>query len=158
MPFQIVLNIIIAIMWTFLQESYTFGSFFSGYLFGILLLFTLQRFIPDEFYMKRFLKIVSLILLFIKELLLSNVTILKWVYKPKLDMEPGIFAVPVDLKSNWEITLLANLITLTPGTLSIAISNDHSYIYVHAMNIEDVESEINSIKESFERAIKEVTR
>ncbi|MCD5323655.1 MULTISPECIES: Na+/H+ antiporter subunit E [Pontibacillus] len=158
MPFQIVLNIIIAIMWTFLQESYTFSSFFTGYLFGIVLLFMLQRFIPDEFYMKRFFKIISLILLFIKELILSNVTILKWVYKPNLNMEPGIFAVPVDLKSNWEITLLANLITLTPGTLSIAISNDHSYIYVHAMNIEDVESEINSIKESFERAIKEVTR
>lgn len=158
MPFQIVLNIMIAIMWMFLYESYEFNDFFVGYVMGILLLFFLQRFIPDEFYMKRVGKVLYLILLFIKELILSNITILKWVYKPKLDMEPGIFAVPVDLKSNWEITLLANLITLTPGTLSIAVSNDHSYIYVHAMNIGDVEEEINSIKESFERAIKEVTR
>ncbi|KGX83891.1 Na+/H+ antiporter subunit E [Pontibacillus marinus] len=158
MPFQIVLNITIAFMWMFLNEAYSFSTFFVGYVIGIILLFLLQRFIPDEFYMKRIGNIIYLILLFIKELLLSNISIVKWVYKPKLDMEPGIFAVPIDLKSNWEITLLANLITLTPGTLSIAISNDYSYIYVHAMDIGDVEEEINSIKESFERAIKEVTR
>ncbi|KGP73119.1 Na+/H+ antiporter subunit E [Pontibacillus yanchengensis] len=158
MPFQIVLNITIAIMWMFLNESYQFSNFVVGYLIGIFMLFLLQRFIPDEYYMKRVMKIIYLVLLFIKELMLSNVTILKWVYKPNLDMEPGIFALPIDLKSNWEITLLANLITLTPGTLSIAVSNDHSYIYVHAMNIEDVEEEINSIKDSFEKAIKEVTR
>ncbi|MYL33390.1 Na+/H+ antiporter subunit E [Pontibacillus yanchengensis] len=158
MPFQIVLNITIALMWMFLNESYHFSNFVVGYLIGIFMLFLLQRFIPDEFYMKRVMKIIYLVLLFIKELLLSNISIVKWVYKPNLDMEPGIFALPIDLKSNWEITLLANLITLTPGTLSIAVSNDHSYIYVHAMNIEDVEEEINSIKDSFEKAIKEVTR
>ncbi|MFC0522527.1 Na+/H+ antiporter subunit E [Pontibacillus salicampi] len=158
MPFQIVLNITIAIMWMFLNESYSFSNFVLGYLLGIVLLFLLQRFIPDEFYMKRLFKIVYLVLLFAKELILSNISILKWVYKPNLNMEPGIFALPIDLKSNWEITLLANLVTLTPGTLSIAVSNDHSYIYVHAMNIEDVEEEISAIKDSFERAIKEVTR
>ncbi|KGX88952.1 Na+/H+ antiporter subunit E [Pontibacillus litoralis] len=158
MPFQIILNITIAIMWMFLNESYSFSVFVVGYLFGALLLFFLQRFVPDEFYMKRVVKIIALIFLFIKELLLSNIAILKWVYKPKLDMQPGIFALPIDLKSNWEITLLANLITLTPGTLSIAISNDYSYIYIHAMDIDNVEEEINSIKDSFERAIKEVTR
>lgn len=158
MPFQVVLNITIAIMWMFLSESYSFSSFFVGYIIGALLLLLLQRFIPDEFYMKRIGRIISLILLFIRELLLSNLDIVKWVYKPKLDMQPGIFALPIDLKSNWEITLLANLITLTPGTLSIAISNDHTKIFVHAMDIPDVEASINSIKETFERAIMEVTR
>ncbi|KGX93547.1 cation:proton antiporter [Pontibacillus halophilus JSM 076056 = DSM 19796] len=158
MTFQIVLNITIAFMWTFLTESYSLSSFIVGYFIGVLLLFVLRRFIPDEFYMKRVVSIIKLIFLFIKELLLSNISILKYVYKPKLDVDPGIFAVPLDVKSNWEITLLANLITLTPGTLSIAVSNDHSTIYVHAMNIEDVEEDIRSIKETFEKAIKEVTR
>ncbi|MFD1018839.1 Na+/H+ antiporter subunit E [Thalassobacillus hwangdonensis] len=158
MPFQIVLNIIIALMWMFLSESYTFSTFFVGYLLGIILLFFMQRLIPDAFYMRRVFKIVALIFLFIRELVLSNIDIVKWVYKPKLDVEPGIFALPTELKSNWEITLLANLISLTPGTLSIAVSHDNTTIYIHAMDIPDVEQSINEIKETFEKAIMEVTR
>ncbi|ARI76987.1 Na+/H+ antiporter subunit E [Halobacillus mangrovi] len=158
MPLQIVINIIIAVMWMFLSESYAFSTFFVGYLLGIGLLFILQRFIPDSFYMKRVWKFIKLILLFIRELVLSNLDIVKLVYKPKLDIQPGIFALPIDLKSNFEITLLANLITLTPGTLSIAVSEDHTKIYIHAMDIPDVEQSINDIKETFEKAIMEVTR
>ncbi|MGI8316065.1 Na+/H+ antiporter subunit E [Halobacillus mangrovi] len=158
MPLQIVINIIIAVMWMFLSESYAFSTFFVGYLLGIGLLFILKRFIPDSFYMKRVWKFIKLILLFIRELVLSNLDIVKLVYKPKLDIQPGIFALPIDLKSNFEITLLANLITLTPGTLSIAVSEDHTKIYIHAMDIPDVEQSINDIKETFEKAIMEVTR
>ncbi|WP_186576479.1 Na+/H+ antiporter subunit E [Aquibacillus kalidii] len=158
MPFQILLNIIIAGMWMFLSESYTFSAFISGYIIGILLLLVLQRFIPDAFYMKRVVKVIKLVLLFFKELLLSNIEIVKLVYKPKQTFEPGIFALPTELKSNWEITILANLITLTPGTLSVAVSDDNSFIYIHAMDIGDSEESINSIKDTFEKAIMEVTR
>ncbi|SEA95784.1 multicomponent Na+:H+ antiporter subunit E [Thalassobacillus cyri] len=158
MNLQIVINIVIALMWMFLSESYTFSTFLVGYLLGILLLFVLQRFIPDSFYMDRVIKVIKLIVLFIKELTLSNIEIVKLVYKPKLDIEPGIFALPTELKSNWEITLLANLISLTPGTLSIAVSEDNSKIYIHAIDIPDVVESINDIKETFEKAIMEVTR
>ncbi|WP_226036974.1 Na+/H+ antiporter subunit E [Aquibacillus saliphilus] len=158
MPLQIVLNIIIAVMWMFLSESYTFSAFISGYLIGILLLLVLQRFIPDSFYMKRVFNVLKLVLLFLKELILSNLEIVKHVYSPKLEIEPGIFALPTELKSNWEITMLANLITLTPGTLAVAISDDNSIIYIHAMDLADTEESIRSIKDTFEKAIMEVTR
>ncbi|WP_027955322.1 Na+/H+ antiporter subunit E [Halobacillus kuroshimensis] len=158
MPLQIVLNIIIAIMWMFLSESYTFTSFLVGYILGIILLFLLRRFVPDSFYMKRTWKFVQLILLFVRELVLSNLDILKYVYKPKQDMQPGIFALPIDVKTNFEITLLANLITLTPGTLSVVVSENHTKIYIHAMDIPDVQETINDIKNSFEKQIMEVTR
>lgn len=158
MPFQIILNIIIAVMWMFLSEAYSFSAFFSGYLIGILLLLVLQRFIPDTFYMKRVVKIISLVFLFIRELVLSNIEIVKLVYARKPDIEPAIFAFPIELKSNWEITLLANLITLTPGTLSVAVADDNTHIYIHAMDIDDIDDSISSIKQTFEKAIKEVTR
>ncbi|GGC92362.1 Na(+)/H(+) antiporter subunit E [Thalassobacillus devorans] len=158
MNFQIVINIVIALMWMFLSESYTFTTFLVGYIIGIILLYVLRRFIPDAFYLNRVLKVIKLLLLFNKELILSNIDIVKLVYKPKLDVQPGIFALPTELKSNWEITMLANLISLTPGTLSIAVSEDYSKIYIHAMDIPDVVKSINDIKESFEKAIMEVTR
>ncbi|WP_100011896.1 Na+/H+ antiporter subunit E [Lentibacillus sediminis] len=158
MAFQIVVNLIIAVMWTFLSESYTASSFITGYLLGVLLLFLLRRFVPGKFYLKRFISILSLILLFLKELVLSNLEMVKYIYGKKDKAEPGIFSLPLDVKSSWEITLLANFITLTPGTLSVAVSKDSSELFVHAMNIDTVEDEIRAIKDTFEKAIMEVTR
>ncbi|PAV28984.1 Na+/H+ antiporter subunit E [Virgibacillus profundi] len=158
MAFQIVINLIIAFMWMFLNESYSAPGFIGGYLLGILLLFLLSKFIPGTFYLKKFFKIISLILLFIKELISSNIDIVKLVYTPNPEVEPGIFALPIEVKSNWEITLLANLISLTPGTLSIAVSNDNKQLFIHAMDIDDIEESISSIKNTFEKAIMEVTR
>ncbi|WLR49921.1 Na+/H+ antiporter subunit E [Bacillus tianshenii] len=159
MTFQIVLNILVAFIWMFLNESYDFSTFVIGYIIGIFLLFIMRRFIPDFFYMEKVLAILKLMLLFIKELILANLSVLKFVYKPNLkEAQPGIFALPTELSTNWEITLLANLITLTPGTLSVAVSHDQTTIYIHAMDIPDVEESINGIKDTFEKAIMEVTR
>ncbi|WP_018931515.1 Na+/H+ antiporter subunit E [Gracilibacillus lacisalsi] len=158
MPLQIILNLVIAIMWMFLGETYTFVSFLTGYIIGALLLFMLRRFIPDAFYLERVWKMIKLVFLFIKELLISNIDILKWVYKPHKDYKPGIFALPTDLKSNWEITMLTSLISLTPGTLSVAVSKNNDTIYIHAMDIDDNETAIEAIKTTFEKAIMEVTR
>ncbi|WP_047986359.1 Na+/H+ antiporter subunit E [Ornithinibacillus californiensis] len=158
MAFQIIINLIIAIMWMFLSESYTFASFIAGYIWGILLVLLLNRFIPGRFYGIRIVKIFKLILLFVKELLLSNLSILKLVYTPKPEIEPGIFALPLEVKSNWGITLLAHLISLTPGTLSVAVSDKNDVLYIHAMDIDEVDKSVKEIKDSFEKAILEVTR
>ncbi|WP_042146058.1 Na+/H+ antiporter subunit E [Paucisalibacillus sp. EB02] len=158
MAFQILINIIIALMWMFLSESYTFASFIAGYIWGLLLVLLLNRFIPGRFYGIRVVKIIKLILIFIRELVLSNLSILKLIYTPKPEIEPGIFALPLEVKSNWEVTLLAHLISLTPGTLSVAVSDNNDTLFIHAMDIDEVDQSIQEIKDSFEKAILEVTR
>lgn len=158
MTFQIVVNLIISFMWMFLSESYTFITFIFGYILGALLLLLLNRFFPSRYYLAPIYKFFVLFLIFVRELVLSNIDIVKLVYKRKLDFEPGIFALPIDVKKDWEITLLANLITLTPGTLSVAISDDQSIIFIHAMHIDDIEESIDDIKNTFEKAIMEVTK
>jgi len=158
MAFQILLNVILAFTWMFLQVSYDPVTFIVGFLLGLLIIYLLRRFFTGRFYLWRVLAVVNLILLFIKELVLSNIAVLKTVLKPKLDMQPGIFALPTDLEKDWEITLLANLITLTPGTLVVDVSDDQKILYVHAMDVPDVQESITSIKQSFERAIMEVSK
>jgi multicomponent Na+:H+ antiporter subunit E len=158
MTFQLILNLLIGVIWMFLSESYSFASFLVGFVIGAALLFLLNRFIPDSYYFKYVKAIGYLIFLFLKELILANIEVLKWVYKPELDFQPGIIALPIDVKKNWEITLLANLITLTPGTLSVDVSRDQRYIYIHAIDLPDVNQTIVGIKDTFEKAIREVTR
>ncbi|WP_221565726.1 Na+/H+ antiporter subunit E [Alkalihalobacillus sp. TS-13] len=158
MAFQLLINLVIGLIWMFLMESYDFVTFLIGFVLGIFLLFLLNRFIPDTFYIRYIIAIVKLVFLFAKELLISNIEVLKMVYKPKMDMQPGIIALPIDLKTNWEITMLANLITLTPGTLTVDVSADNKFLYIHAMDLPDVDETINQIKGTFEKAIKDVTR
>ncbi|GLY09637.1 Na+/H+ antiporter subunit E [Bacillus badius] len=158
MAFQILLNFFLAFLWMFLQVSFDLKTFVIGYLLGLILIYGMRRFFKTDLYIRRVWAVIYLTLLFFKELIMANIDVLKVILKPKLDIQPGIFALPTELKSDWEITLLANLITLTPGTLVIDVSDDQKTLYVHAIDVPDVQDAINSIKESFEKAIMEVSR
>ncbi|WP_366247207.1 Na+/H+ antiporter subunit E [Terribacillus aidingensis] len=158
MAFQVCINLLIAFMWMFLGESYSIAGFVTGYIVGIALLFLLRRFLKGPFYLWRGYKILVLALIFIKELILSNFEITKLVYARRLDINPGIFTLETELKTDWEITLLATLITLTPGTVTMAVSPDKKELYIHAMDIVDMKDAVHAIKNSFEKHIMEVTR
>ena len=97
-------------------------------------------------------------MLFIKELILANVAVLKVVLQPKLTMEPAFFKYETSLTQEWEITLLSSLITLTPGTVVVHISDDSKCLYIHAIDAADVPGTVDSIRDSFEKAILEVSR
>lgn len=158
MAFQILLNVFMASLWMFFESSVTVSTFFIGYVLGLLIIFVMRRFFSSRFYLYKVFAVVWLVVLFLKELLLSNIAVLKIVLNPKLTIRPGIFALETKLESDWEITLLANLITLTPGTLVIDLSNDNKTLYIHAIDIEDADEAVESIRLSFEKAIMEVSR
>lgn len=157
MSFQILLNIGIALIWMLLRNEFTFVEFMLGYIVGLLMLFFLRRFLKFDFYFRRVYALVKLIVLFFYKLILSNIDVIKIVLSPKLNIQPGIIAVPTKLKTDWEVTLLANLISLTPGTLSMYFSEDGRTIYVHSIHVPDKEEAIKEIHDSFEKAIMEVT-
>jgi multicomponent Na+:H+ antiporter subunit E len=158
MAFQILLNVFSAFLWMFLQVSFSARTFIIGYLLGLLVMFGMRRFFTHRFYMHRVWAVTYLFFLFLIELIKANIDVLKLVLSPKLTMRPGIFAMETELKSDWEITLLSNLITLTPGTLVIDVSDDNKTLYIHAIDIGEVSEAIDSIKNSFEKAIMEVSR
>ncbi|KDN57833.1 Na+/H+ antiporter subunit E [Exiguobacterium sp. AB2] len=157
MTFQVVLNTVIAIMWAVLWNSYTGVDFLLGYIVGIFILFVLRRFLHFDFYMRRVFAAFKLIALFIKELILSNIDVVKVLLSPKFNIEPGIIEVPTQLKSDWELTLLASLISLTPGTLVMDFSEDKKSIFLHSIHVPDKEEMIREIHDTFEKAIMEVT-
>ncbi|MTH55520.1 Na+/H+ antiporter subunit E [Bacillus mangrovi] len=158
MAFQVLLNVFIAFMWMFLQNSYTLSVFAAGFLFGLLIIFIMRRSFSSRFYFLNVLAVFTLFTIFIKELILANLSVLKVILSPVFSHTPGIFAYETELKKDWEITMLSNLITLTPGTLVVDISDDKKTLYIHAMDINDAEEARKEIRDSFEKAIKEVSR
>jgi len=158
MAFQILLNFFIATTWMFLSSSMTPRTFVIGYLIGIILLLVTRRFFEDRLYFEWLWAAIKLFFLFLRELTLSNISVLRLVIRPKLDIKPRIFAMPTDLEKDWEITLLSSLITLTPGTIVVHVSDDQNTLYIHGIDEEDTKEAIDSIKNTFEKAIKEVSR
>lgn len=156
MAFQILLNFSIAIVWMLLNTSFTVSTFIIGYLIGVIAIMLMRRYFKEKVYLVRIWALIKLTLIFFRELLLSNITVLQIVLRPKLNIKPSVFAYPTELENDWEITLLSNLITLTPGTLVVHVSDDQRTLYIHAIDVDDVDEEINSIKDTFEKAIKEV--
>ncbi len=78
---------------------------------------------------------------------------------PGKSFRSGILAIPLRAESGLEITTFANLITLTPGTLSLDVSQDRNTLYVHAIDIkDDAEKDKQAMKEAFEENIVEAFR
>jgi multicomponent Na+:H+ antiporter subunit E len=104
------------------------------------------------------LKIIGLAVLFLYELLLSGLRVARLVLTPRMQLKPGIFAYPLKVDRDFEITLLANLITLTPGTLTVDVSDDRKTLFVHAIDCSNPEQARRDIAEGFERKILEAFR
>ncbi|MDN8589384.1 Na+/H+ antiporter subunit E [Paenibacillus sp. 11B] len=158
MAFQIVLNLIIAFVWMFLNNAWNGVGFLTGYLLGLLLIGSMRRFFPQRFYIVRVWAIIKLIALLFKELVRASIEVIRQIVKPKLDIRPGIFTYQTQLSSDWEVTLLCLLISLTPGTLPLEISGNQRKLYIHALDIKDQQKMSDDIKNTFEKAIMEVTR
>ncbi|SDI84485.1 Na+/H+ antiporter subunit E [Alteribacillus bidgolensis] len=158
MSFQLIINLIIAVIWMFLNNAWTVSGLVSGYVIGLGILFLLRNFFPSRFYFIGVMAILKLIVIFLKELILSSVEVMGQIMQPKLNIQPGIFAMDIKLKKEWEVTVLSCLITLTPGTLVVDVSPDNKTLYIHAMHLPDVEKAKSDIKNTFEKAIQGVSR
>lgn len=150
------LNVLLALAWVVLTGEFTPVSFGVGFVLAFLLLGLTERVISPSNYFARASRIVTFVLFFLWELLLATLRVAYMVLSPRMTLRPAVVAIPLDVQSASEIVLLANLITLTPGTLSLDTSADRRTLYVHALHVEDVETFRREIKEGFERRVKEV--
>ncbi|MHA7970274.1 Na+/H+ antiporter subunit E [Rhizobium sp. CAU 1783] len=149
------INLLMAIVWAAVTGSASLHNLIFGFLLSTLTLGLLREQINGTGYIRRVLKIASLAWLFFVELAKSAWKVALMVVSPKLEIKPGIFAYPLTVTRDFEITLLANLITLTPGTLSVDVSDDRKTLFVHAIDCSDLEGARRDIAEGFERKIRE---
>jgi len=96
---------------------------------------------------------LRLIALFVRELIRSALRVSWLVLQPRPLLRPGIIAYPLSVTSDRQIVLLANMITLTPGTLSIDVSDDRRTLFIHVLDVVDREALIGQIAAGFETQI-----
>lgn len=97
--------------------------------------------------------IIKFMLMLIWEVLIASLRVAHDVLTPGYRAKPGVIAIPLDCKTDIEITLLAIIISLTPGTLALDVSSDKKKLYIHAMFITEKDKLIADIKNHFENTI-----
>jgi len=147
---------VLALLWCMMHNSFHPATFIVGYLlawastsmFGVL-----SKYKP---YRMNVWEAIKLFFVFLKEMIIANIQISFIIISPQMNIRPGLIEYPLDIKNDGAIVLLANMISLTPGTLSVDIAEDRKYIYVHAMVMETPDLLKQKIKETFESRIQKM--
>jgi multicomponent Na+:H+ antiporter subunit E len=158
LPMQVLINLLIATLWMFLQDEWSALTFISGYLVGIFVLFVIRRFLPEKFYLTTLFNIIKLLFVFIQELFTSSILVIRQVTRPRINVTPGIFTLQTDLEGDMEITLVSMLLTLTPGSVVVEVAPDGKTLFIHAMDIPESSEAVKKSVRKFEKLIKKVTR
>lgn len=154
----LVWNLILAFVWVAMTANLTPANFLAGFLLGYVVLLFSHRVVARSSYYGKFSNLVRFLLFFFWEMILANLRVAHDVVTPTHHMRPGIVAIPLEAGTDDEITLLANVISLTPGTLSLDVSDDRKVLYIHAMFIDDEQQLRDEIKSGFERRLLDVLR
>lgn len=157
---QFLLNLFIAFLWVLLkdEDALHIQTLVTGFIIGMIIVYTMRRFFGGEYYLRRVYAIFKLIFIFGYELTMSSIVVIKHIISPKITIEPGIFTYKTILSTDWEITALALLLTLTPGSVVMEINEEGNTFYIHAMDIKRYQGDLEKSLKNFEKAIMEVTR
>ncbi len=152
------LNLLLAGGWMLLNGHYGSSDFIIGFIVGFFALTLTRPFRDKPSYGRKFLTAIELFVVFLYQLMTSSLQVVWDVITPTHLSQPAIIKVPLAATSDMEIMLLANMVSLTPGSLTLDVSPDKKFLLVHAMFSQDESKVINNIKQTFERRILEVTR
>ncbi|MFO7908463.1 Na+/H+ antiporter subunit E [Vreelandella aquamarina] len=147
-------NLLLGLAWVMLSGDFSGLNLLVGLVFGYISLVLIEPQLASlKGYPARVPRIIGFVGFFLKELIQANLRVAFDVLTPPWHMRPGVIAMPLNAKTEMEITMVANLISLTPGTLSLDVSDDRKVLYIHAMFLDDEEGLRRNLKEMEHRAL-----
>ena len=149
-------SIVIFGVWLLLNNSAAPGHLLLAAFFALTipkLCFPLQS---DQPKIHKPLKIIRYFFVLLFDIVIANVRVAQLILKSNRGLRPAFVALPIDLKGDLPITLLASTISLTPGTLSAEVSEDKSWIYIHVLDLDEEQELINEIKARYEAPLREI--
>ncbi|MGP1345214.1 MAG: Na+/H+ antiporter subunit E [Phycisphaerales bacterium] len=152
-------NTILALVWALAIGPFTPANLLTGFIIGYVALAIAWRGSGRDAYFKKVWTVIAFLLWFSWELIVSNLRMAYYTIAPLSAMRPGILAIELDDDlTDAEITTLANLITLTPGTLSLDVSTDRRALFIHLMDVRDPDRSRSDLRDGFQRRVKELMR
>ena len=147
-------SILLALVWAALEGEISLTNLLIGYVLGYAVLTLLARGgVVSPTLGARTVHAISLTAFFTYELVIANFRVAGDVLRGNR-MEPAVVGIPLDVTSDGEILLLSMLINITPGSVTIDLSDDRRTLYVHVMHMKTADETRREIKDGFERRVR----
>jgi multicomponent K+:H+ antiporter subunit E len=144
------------LIWLLLGNTLAPGQILLGALIALTLPLFTVRFWPDRPRLRRPWKLLSYLAMLLWDITLANLVVARLILDPTRKLRPAFIRLPLDLCNDFAIVVLANTISLTPGTVSADLSLDRRTLLIHALDVEDEEELIVHIKYRYERPLQEI--
>jgi len=151
-----VLSFILWGLWLLLNNTISPGHMVLGLIIAILIAMLTGRFWPEKVYIKSPLTLIKLLGTVLWDIVAANTIVAKLILGKNENLNPAFFYIELDIDTPIGISLLANTISLTPGTVSCDVTPDGKRLLVHALHIEDIPATIKEIKQRYEAPLKKV--
>lgn len=151
-------NLLLAIIWVMSTGTLTEENFIFGFLISFMILYLITINKEERKYFTMLPKLVTFIFFMLWEIIKANFQAVRDSLYPKSKLSPAIVKYPLEAESDVEITLLANLVSLTPGTLIMDVSDDKKVMYIHVLHLENKEVFIEEVRNKFEKRLLELMR
>lgn len=146
----------LAAVWLLLNNTIAPGQILLGFLFGWAIPRYTLDFWPERVRIHAPGRLLHFALVFLYDVLIANLSVARLILAGPRTLRPAFIVVPLDLTNKLAISLLANTICLTPGTVSARLAADHRHLLVHALDVASPEDEIATIKTRFEAPLKAI--
>ncbi|BAS27678.1 Na+/H+ antiporter subunit E [Limnochorda pilosa] len=152
---QLLINLTVAVAWAFFFEPFSWINLLLGYGVGAGLTWLAVRGQGRRFYLVPVWGALRLLGRLVWEQLKSAVWVTRLILDPGGRRQPGIMGVPVAVQEDWHRVAVANMITLTPGTVSVQFSPDRSQLFIHVVDLK-APDDVAASERLFERLVRGV--
>ena len=149
------LSLVLLIVWQLLVNQLSVGSLLLGLVLALLIPQLTRRFWPQPPTLYRPLVLARFGLRVLGDIMVANFQVARMVLGPNARLRPAFVVYPLELRDEFAISVLANAISLTPGTLSADISDDHGSLLIHGLDVPDAQELIDTIKQRYEKPLME---
>ncbi|MEA3406380.1 MAG: Na+/H+ antiporter subunit E [Pseudomonadota bacterium] len=151
-----ILSFTLWLIWLLLNNTVAPGHMLLGAILAIIIPILTSSFWPERVCIRHFPTLLKFVGIVLWDILIANVIVAKLILGNKDRLQPTFMSIPLDLEHPLAISLLANTISLTPGTVSCDVSKDRKTLLVHGLDEDDPMVTINEIKERYEQPLKKV--
>ncbi|WP_037073246.1 Na+/H+ antiporter subunit E [Pseudoxanthomonas suwonensis] len=150
------LSVLVFCFWLLLNDAVTAGHAVMGLVLALLIPPFAARLDREFARIGSLRQVPRMIGVLLLDIVRSNITVARQVLGPERDIHPGFIWIPLEISNIHGIAVLTSIITLTPGTVSSALSDDRRYLLVHVLNLDDADEVIRQIKTRYEKPLMEI--
>lgn len=153
------LSLLLLVCWLWLNNTLAPGHVLLGAVLGVGIPYVTRRFWPEPLVVRRPLRVVEYAAVVLYDIVVANLQVAVIILGPLSRLRPAFVRVPLDLRTDFAVTVLASTVTLTPGTVSVEVEDDGTgcrWLVVHALRCLDADDMVRTIKARYERRLKEI--